>query len=83
MPVITPRLTGHNARRWSGIIGARWPVFTNDMRAVASSNEQETYNSMHDMVCDEDEDDEESEHGSDMYSSEEREWNDASSNEDY
>ena len=21
MPVITPRLTGHNARRWSGIIG--------------------------------------------------------------
>ena len=24
MPVITPRLTGHNARRWSGIIGARW-----------------------------------------------------------
>ena len=32
---------------------------------------------------DEDDDDEESEHGSDMYSSEEREWNDASSNEDY
>jgi hypothetical protein len=24
MPVITPRLTGHNARQWSGIIGARW-----------------------------------------------------------
>ena len=24
MPVITPRLTGHNARRGSGIIGARW-----------------------------------------------------------
>ena len=23
MPVITARLTGHNARRWSGIIGAR------------------------------------------------------------
>ena len=24
MPVITPRLTGHNARRWPGIIGAGW-----------------------------------------------------------
>ena len=24
MPVITPRLTGHNARGGSGIIGARW-----------------------------------------------------------
>ena len=23
MPVITPRPTGHNAQRWSGIIGAR------------------------------------------------------------
>ena len=22
MPVVTPRLTGHNAQRWSGIIGA-------------------------------------------------------------
>jgi hypothetical protein len=24
MPVITPRPTGHNAQRWSGIIGAGW-----------------------------------------------------------
>ena len=36
MPVITPRLTGHNARRGPGIIGARWRKMKVQNRAYAS-----------------------------------------------
>ena len=36
MPVITPRLTGHNARRGSGIIGARWRKMKEENRAYAT-----------------------------------------------
>ena len=39
MPVITPRLTGHNARRGSGIIGARWRKNEGGKPGIRDSNQ--------------------------------------------